>query len=636
MRALTWQGKHDVRVETVPDPEIVNPRDAILEVTSTAICGSDLHLYDGVIPGMVAGDILGHEFMGKVVETGPKSTLQKGQRVVVPFTISCGKCFFCEKQLYSACDNSNPVEKQDLTEPLYGHALSALFGYSHLTGGYPGGQAEYVRVPFSDVGPIVVPDGLEDDKVLFLSDILPTGWMGAENADIEEGDTVAVWGCGPVGLFAIQSALAMGAGKVIAIDEYPTRLALARQLGAEIIDFKQTRVLEALMEMSGGLGPDAVIDAVGMESHGFAPDTILDNIKQNVGMGADSAHALREAILAVRKGGRVSIPGVYGGFLDKFPLGAMMEKGLQIRTGQTHVQRYLKDLLHKIGEGELDTTFLISHRLPLEEAAEGYRELPLQAERVDKGRAQARHGDELMAGRKLAVVTGASTGIGLEIAHLAADDGCDLVIVANEPAIETAAATLRAKGVGVTALEVDLTTEVGVDRLWDEIRDRDVDYLVANAGRGLGDAFLDQDWDRIEEVIALNVTGTTDLLHRIVRQMRASDHGRILIVGSIAGLMPGSYQAVYNATKAYLDTLAWALRDECRDTEVSVTCLMPGPTDTEFFERADMEDTPVGQKDKADPAKVARAGWQRDEARGGRRHARLHEQGAVGPGRGDP
>ncbi len=372
MRALTWHGKHDVRVETVPDPEIVNPRDAIIEVTSTAICGSDLHLYDGVIPGLRSGDILGHEFMGRVVETGPGSTLRKGQRVVVPFTISCGACFFCGQHQYSACDNSNPAETQDLTEPLFGHAVGGLFGYSHLTGGYPGGQAEYVRVPYSDVGPIVIPDGLDDEQVLFLSDILPTGWMAAENAQIEEGDTVAVWGCGPVGLFAIQSALAMGAGKVIAIDEYPTRLALARKLGAEVIDFKQTHVLDALMEMSGGLGPDAVIDAVGMEAHGMAPDTLLDNVKQTVGMGADSAHALREAILAVRKGGRISMPGVYGGFLDKFPLGAFMEKGLQIRTGQTHVQKYLKDLLHRIGEGEIDTTFLISHRLPLEEAARGY------------------------------------------------------------------------------------------------------------------------------------------------------------------------------------------------------------------------------------------------------------------------
>lgn len=372
MRAVTWQGRHDIRVETVPDPEILNPRDAIIEVTSTAICGSDLHLYDGVIPGMRPGDIVGHEFMGRVVETGPDSTLTKGQRVVVPFTISCGKCFFCEKKLYSACDNSNPVETQDASELLYGHAMAGLFGYSHLTGGYPGGQAEYVRVPFSDVGPIVIPDGLDDDQVLFLSDILPTGWMAAENAGIEEGDTVAVWGCGPVGLFAVQSALRRGAGKVIAIDEYPNRLALARGLGAEVIDFKRTHVLDALMEMSGGHGPDAVIDAVGMESHGFAPDTILDNVKQRIGVGADSAHALREAISAVRKGGRISVPGVYGGMLDKFPLGAMMEKGVQIRTGQTHVQRYSQDLLRRIGEGEIDTTFLISHRLPLEEAARGY------------------------------------------------------------------------------------------------------------------------------------------------------------------------------------------------------------------------------------------------------------------------
>ena len=373
MRALTWHGKHDVRVDTVPDPEIVNPRDAIIEVTSTAICGSDLHLYDGVIPGMLEGDILGHEFMGRVVETGPKSTLKKGQRVVVPFTISCGSCFFCQQQQYSACDNTNPAEKQDLSEPLYGHAMSSLFGYSHLTGGYPGGQAQYVRVPFSDVGPIVIPDGMEDDDVLFLSDILPTGWQGAVNADISEGDTVAVWGCGPVGLFAVQSALVMGAARVIAIDEYPNRLALAKKLGAEIIDFKQTNVMEALTEMSGGFGPDAVIDAVGMESHGFAPDTVMDNIKQNIGIGADSAHALREAIMCVRKGGTVSIPGVYGGMLDKFPLGAMMEKGLQVRSGQTHVQKYLDELLTMIGEGKLDTQFLISHRLPLEDAVKGYK-----------------------------------------------------------------------------------------------------------------------------------------------------------------------------------------------------------------------------------------------------------------------
>ncbi|MCZ4259670.1 glutathione-dependent formaldehyde dehydrogenase [Limimaricola sp. G21655-S1] len=372
MRALTYHGSHDVRVDTVPDPQIVNPRDAIIEVTSTAICGSDLHLYDGVIPGVMSGDILGHEFMGRVVETGPGSTLKKGQRVVVPFTISCGQCFHCKMQQFSACDNSNPAEKQDLTEPLYGHPLSGLFGYSHLTGGYPGGQAEYVRVPFSDVGPIVIPEGMDDDEVLFLSDILPTGWMAAENADITDGDTVAVWGCGPVGLFAVQSARIMGAHQVIAIDHHPHRLELARQMGAKVIDYTQTHVLEALMEMTGGIGPDAVIDAVGMESHGFAPDNVFDTIKQKVGMGADAPHALRMAIMAVRKGGRISMPGVYGGFADKFPLGALMEKGLQLRTGQTHVQRYTKDLLRRIQEGEIDTTFLISHRLPLEEAPRGY------------------------------------------------------------------------------------------------------------------------------------------------------------------------------------------------------------------------------------------------------------------------
>lgn len=373
MRALAWHGHHNVQVDTFPDPEIINPRDAIIKVTSTAICGSDLHLYDGVIPGMKPGDILGHEFMGEVVETGPKSTLQKGQKVVVPFTISCGSCYFCSKQQYSACDNSNPVEKQDLTEPLYGHAMGGLFGYSHLTGGYAGGQAEFVRVPFSDVGPIVVPNEVDDEKVLFLSDILPTGWMAAENADIEPGDTIAVWGCGPVGLFAIQSAVMMGAERVIAIDHHPHRLELARSMGAEVIDFSQTRVGEALLEMTGGIGPDAVIDAVGMEAHGFAPDNVIEVVKQTVGVAADRGHALREALLACRKGGRVSIPGVYGGFLDKFPLGAMMQKGLQLRTGQTHVQKYTQPLLEKILNNEIDTTFLISHRLPLEQAAEGYK-----------------------------------------------------------------------------------------------------------------------------------------------------------------------------------------------------------------------------------------------------------------------
>jgi len=373
MRALCYHGKQDVRVDSVPDPEIVNPRDAIIEITSTAICGSDLHLYDGAIPMVKAGDILGHEFMGRVVETGAHSTLRKGQRVVVPFVIACGSCYFCQQQQYSACDNSNPVDKQEMSEGLYGTPMSGLFGYSHLTGGYPGGQAEYARVPFSDVGPIVIEDdALDDEQVLFLSDILPTGWMAAENAEISEGDTVAVWGAGPVGLFAAQSALLMGAARVIVIDHYPHRLELARGLGAEIINFRETDVREALMEMSGGTGPDAVIDAVGMEAHGFAIDNMIDIAKQKIGFGADRASALKQAILAVRKAGRVSIPGVYGGMTDKFPLGALMEKGITVRTGQTHVQKYSAKLLEMIAEGKIDTTFLISHRLPLERAADGY------------------------------------------------------------------------------------------------------------------------------------------------------------------------------------------------------------------------------------------------------------------------
>lgn len=373
MRALTWQGRHDVRVDTVPDPEIVNPRDAIIKITSTAICGSDLHLYDGYIPTMRAGDILGHENMGEVVEIGAKSTLKKGQRVVIPFTVSCGDCFFCKKQQFSACDNANPATTSDMSETLYGYPMGGALGYAHLTGGYAGGQAEYLRVPYSDVGPIVIPDGLEDDKVLFLSDILPTGWMAAENAEIEEGDTVAVWGCGPVGLFAIQSALIMGAHKVIAIDHYPTRLELAKQMGAEILNYREVDVREALFEMTGGIGPDACIDCVGMESHGLGVDNLVDTAKAHAFLGTDRPAALRQAILACRKGGRVSVPGVYGGMADKFPIGAFMEKGLTMKTGQTHVQKYTKKLLEMIGEGKLDTTFMISHRASLEEGPAMYK-----------------------------------------------------------------------------------------------------------------------------------------------------------------------------------------------------------------------------------------------------------------------
>jgi threonine dehydrogenase-like Zn-dependent dehydrogenase len=373
MRALTWHGKHDVRVDTVPDPKIVNPRDAIIQVTSTAICGSDLHLYDHYIPTMKSGDILGHEFMGDVVEVGPSSTLKVGDRVVVPFVIACGKCFFCERQQFAACDNSNPADTADMSELLYGYPMTGAFGYSHLTGGYAGGQAEYVRVPYSDIGPIVVPSGVDDDKVLFLSDILPTGWMAAENCEIEPGDTVAVWGCGPVGLFAIQCALVLGAERVIAVDHYSHRLDLAKKIGADVINFEEVRVHEALVEMTGGIGPDACIDAVGMESHGFAIDNVADQIKASVGLATDRPHALRQVIVACRKGGRVSIPGVYGGFADKFPIGALMEKGLSVKSGQTHVQKYMHKLLEMILDGQLDTTFLISHRLGLEDAPKGYK-----------------------------------------------------------------------------------------------------------------------------------------------------------------------------------------------------------------------------------------------------------------------
>ena len=374
MRALTWHGKHNVQVDTVPDPQIVNPRDAIIKITATAICGSDLHLYDSVIPGMSNGDILGHEFMGEVVEIGRGNTsLQVGQKVVVPFVIACGSCFHCGKQQFSACDNSNPADKSDASEIAYGYPAAGLFGYSHLTGGYAGGQAEYVRVPYSDVGPIVVPDGIEDERVLFLSDIFPTGWMAAENAEIEPGDTVAIWGCGPVGLFAIKSARLMGAGRIIAIDHHPRRLELAKANGAEVLNYHEVKVREALMEMTAGIGPDACIDAVGMEAHGFSPDNIIDAVKQETKLGTDRQHVLRETIMACRKGGRVSIPGVYGGIGDKLPIGALMQKGLTIKTGQTHVQAYTKPLLARIEAGDIDPSFVVTHPASLEDAPEMYQ-----------------------------------------------------------------------------------------------------------------------------------------------------------------------------------------------------------------------------------------------------------------------
>ncbi len=374
MRALTWHGKTDVRVDTHRDPEIINPRDAIIKVTSTAICGSDLHLYDAYVPTLKAGDILGHEFMGEVVDVGPGAShkLKKGNRVVVPFTIACGECFFCQKTLWSCCDNSNTPEGQEIADALMGHSPSGLFGYTHMLGGYAGGQAEYVRVPFADVGPFKVPSHLSDDQVLFLTDIFPTGYMAAENCDIQPGDTIAVWGCGPVGQFAIRSAFLLGAEKVIAIDHRPGRLAMAAQAGAMTLNFEDVDVLEALKDLTAGRGPDACIDAVGMEAHGVSIDNMLDRAKQFVGVAFDRGHVVRQAIIACRKGGTVSFPGVYGGFLDKIPFGAFVNKGLTMKTGQTHVMRYLKPLLEHIEAGRIDPTIIISHHLPLEKAPEGY------------------------------------------------------------------------------------------------------------------------------------------------------------------------------------------------------------------------------------------------------------------------
>ena len=371
MRANCWYGKNTTSVEDVPDPQILNQRDAIVKISSTAICGSDLHLYDGVIPTMVKGDILGHEFMGEVVEVGREVTnLKIGDRVVVPFPIACGNCFFCKNQMFSVCENSNP--NAWMAEKVFGHATAGIFGYSHLTGGFAGGQAEYARVPFADVGPIKVPDHLTDEQVLFLSDIFPTGYMGAEMCDIKPGDTIAIWGCGPVGQFSIRSAFLLGAERVIAIDDVPERLQMAEQGGAETINFSEQNVYEALMDMTGGRGPDACIDDVGMEAHAPLPIHAYDRVKQMMMLETDRPHALREAIMACRNGGTVSIIGVYGGFADKFPLGSLMQRSLTIRTGQAHVQRYMPRLLQMVEDGAIDPSFVVTHVMSLDDAPKGY------------------------------------------------------------------------------------------------------------------------------------------------------------------------------------------------------------------------------------------------------------------------
>ena len=375
MKALCWMGIEKLSVEDVPDPKILNPRDAIIRITRTCICGSDLHLYDGYMPTLEQGDILGHEFMGEVVEAGPgvdRAKLKVADRVVVPFTIACGKCFFCQQELWSLCDNTNP--NAWIAEKMMGYSPSGLFGYTHMLGGYAGGQAQYARVPCADVGPIKVPEGLDDEKVVFLSDIFPTGYMGAENCNIRPGDTVAIWGCGPVGQFAIRSAFMLGAGRVIAIDRVPERLRLAEDAGAETINYEQVEdVVQTLKDMTGNRGPDSCMDAVGMEAYGHTLPFLVDRAKQAMKLATDRPNVLRQCIMACRKGGTVSVPGVYGGFLDKIPFGAAMNKGLTFKMGQTHMMRYMRPLLERIERGEIDPTVVISHRLPLSKAPEAYK-----------------------------------------------------------------------------------------------------------------------------------------------------------------------------------------------------------------------------------------------------------------------
>jgi threonine dehydrogenase-like Zn-dependent dehydrogenase len=373
VKALCWHGKTSVSVERVNDPSILNPRDAIVRITRTAICGSDLHLYDGYIPTMEPGDVLGHEFMGEVIETGRDvKRVKKGDRVVVPFTIACGQCYYCKNQMWSACDNTNP--NAWMMEKMYGHSGSGLFGYSHMMGGYAGGQAQYARVPFADIGCLNVPEGIDDEKVLFLSDIFPTGYMAAENCDLKGGEVVAIWGCGPVGQFTIRSAFMLGAERVIAIDRYPERLKMARAAGADIINYEEVDdLLDELKWMTGGRGPDACIDAVGLEAHGAGVAAAYDYSKQRIKMSFDRPIVLRQVMQACRKGGVVSIPGVYGGFLDKLPFGAAFGKGLIFKMGQTQMHKYMQPLLQRVQNGEIDPSFVITHRLTLDEAPDAYK-----------------------------------------------------------------------------------------------------------------------------------------------------------------------------------------------------------------------------------------------------------------------
>jgi len=372
MRANCWYGKGELRVEQVPDPQIINQRDAILKITSTAICGSDLHLYNGFIPTMEKGDVMGHEFMGEVVEVGKEvKNLKVGDRVVTAFPISCGNCYYCKNEMFSLCENTNP--NAWMAEKLFGHAPCGIFGYSHLTGGYAGGQAEYARVPFADIGMLKIPEGLTDEQVLFLSDIFPTGYMGADMCNIKPGDTIAVWGCGPVGQFAIRSAFLLGAERVIAIDRFPERLAMAKEGRAEVINYEEDIVYDTMMEMTGGRGPDSCIDCVGLEAHGIGLANIYDTAKTALMLESDRPYALREAIMCCGNGGTVSVLGVYGGFIDKFPMGSIMNRSITIRSGQAHVQKYWHKLLARIQNGDIDPSFVVTHRMALDEAPEAFK-----------------------------------------------------------------------------------------------------------------------------------------------------------------------------------------------------------------------------------------------------------------------
>jgi len=385
MKALCWEGKQNVMVKNVNDPKILRPDDVIIRITTAAICGSDLHLYNGYVPSMQKGDILGHENMGEIVEVGPAvKKLKVGNKIVVSFDIGCGKCYHCERQEFSVCDNSNP--NRHLVDAMYGHGGAGLFGFSHLNGGYAGGQAQFLRVPYAEVNSVVVPNDIADEKVLFLSDIFPTGWMAAENCDIKPGDTVAIWGAGPVGQMAIRSAFLQGAERVIAIDHIESRLQLAERAGAECVNFDQTEegILDELAFLTGGVGPDSCLDAVGLEAHGHSVTALLDRAKAAVGLATDRPDVLRQAIQACRKAGTVSVPGVYAAFLDKIPFGAAFAKGLKFKMGQTHTQKYMAPLLERVLEGEIDPSEIISHRIDIDEGPQAYHDFNVDKENVRK------------------------------------------------------------------------------------------------------------------------------------------------------------------------------------------------------------------------------------------------------------